>query len=238
MNCENAKTVLAIGAHVGDMELTCGGVLASAALSGHHIVTLALTAGEKGNPPGLSPAAYRVQKVAEAARFAEALGGTSMVLDYADGLLPYTDEALWQLCDIIRSVKPDIVITHWKNSVHKDHAMAHRLVTEARFFASNAGFERALPAFPVRRVLFAENWEDSEGFHPYLYLDISRGYSLWEREVARHWFVTHSTDYRYLYYYRALSICRGCESGCAHAQAFMLRPLQERLCCTDLAELS
>ena len=234
---ESAKTILAIGAHIGDMELTCGGVLASAALKGHRIVTLALTAGEKGNPPNLSVAEYRKQKVQEATDFAKALGGEAIVLDNPDGLLAYTEENLWQICDIIRTVKPNILITHWKNSVHKDHAMTHRLVSEARYFASNAGFERALPAFPVSHMLFAENWEDTEDFRPYLYLDTSAGNALWEKEVAKHWFVTHSTDYRYLEYYKALSICRGCESGYAHAQAFMLRPLRDRLCHESVTDL-
>lgn len=231
------KTILAIGAHIGDMELTCGGVLASASLDGHHIVTLALTAGEKGNPPTLSVADYRKQKVAEARSFAKALAGEAIVLDCPDGLLSYTDEVLWQVCDIIRTVKPDIIITHWKNSVHKDHAMAHRIVSEARYFASNAGFERELAAFPVSHMLFAENWEDSDGFKPYLYRDITKGYELWTTEVAKHWFVTHSTDYRYLEYYKALSVCRGCEGGYPHAQSFMLRPLREHISRNDVMDL-
>ena len=43
------KTILAIGAHVGDMELTAGALLASCAVAGGRAVTLALTAGEKGH---------------------------------------------------------------------------------------------------------------------------------------------------------------------------------------------
>ena len=41
-------TVLAIGAHVGDAELTAGALLATCAVHGGKAVTLALTAGEKG----------------------------------------------------------------------------------------------------------------------------------------------------------------------------------------------
>lgn len=44
---------MAIGGHIGDMELTAGGTLATMALEGHRIITVALTAGEKGNPPHL-----------------------------------------------------------------------------------------------------------------------------------------------------------------------------------------
>lgn len=45
-----SQTILAVGAHIGDMELTCGALLASCAANGGRAVTLALTAGEKGAP--------------------------------------------------------------------------------------------------------------------------------------------------------------------------------------------
>ena len=60
------RTLLCIGAHVGDMELTCGGLIATEALKGNRAVLVALTAGEKGNPPGRSVEEYREQKVEEA----------------------------------------------------------------------------------------------------------------------------------------------------------------------------
>ena len=63
------KTILAIGAHIGDMELTAGALLASCAVSGGHAVTLALTAGEKGAPAGADVAAYRQEKIAQAQAF-------------------------------------------------------------------------------------------------------------------------------------------------------------------------
>ncbi len=39
---------MAIGGHIGDMELTAGGVLATASLKGDKIITVALTGGERG----------------------------------------------------------------------------------------------------------------------------------------------------------------------------------------------
>ena len=59
-------TVLAIGAHIGDAELTAGALLASCAVRGGKAVTLALTAGEKGAPPGADIAEYRRNKISEA----------------------------------------------------------------------------------------------------------------------------------------------------------------------------
>lgn len=46
-----SSVYMAIGAHIGDVELTSGLVLADLALKGHKIITVALTAGERGNPP-------------------------------------------------------------------------------------------------------------------------------------------------------------------------------------------
>ena len=81
-------TVLAIGAHIGDAELTAGALLATCAVHGGKAVTLALTAGEKGAPAGADIEEYRRSKIAEAEAFARELGGEAYVLDYADGLLP------------------------------------------------------------------------------------------------------------------------------------------------------
>lgn len=225
---DNKQTIMAIGAHIGDMELTCGGVLASHALRGDKIITVALTAGEKGNPSDMRVEDYLKQKVKEAHNFALALSGESIVLDYPDGQLKYNEETTWAVCDVIRRYKPNVIITHWKESVHKDHFNTYKIVFDARYYATNSAFERDLPSHACTNLYFAENWEDSLNFKPYLYVDISNGYELWYRQVKNHWFVTNSTDYRYLDYYNALSICRGCESGKQRAQAFMVREFRDR----------
>ena len=80
------KTIMAVGGHVGDAELTCGGVLATYALKGYQIITVALTGGERGNPSHMTVEEYRKQKEAEAQRFAELLGGEAIM----HGLMPVT----------------------------------------------------------------------------------------------------------------------------------------------------
>ena len=163
------KTILAIGAHVGDMELTAGALLASCAVSGGHAVTLTLTAGEKGAPAGADVAAYRQEKIAQAQAFMRDLGGEAIVLDHPDGLLPNNDTVRFEVCDIIRRVKPDIIVTHHACSMHKDHMVCHAIVTDAWFYAAIAGFERELPPHFARTLYYAENWEDAQDFKPYVY---------------------------------------------------------------------
>ena len=154
------KTIMAIGAHIGDMELTAGGVLASMALEGHKIITLALTSGEKGNPKDMSVEDYRIQKNREAKAFAEMLGGTSIVLPYDDGTLVHNEKIGFEVADLIREHKPDILITHWKNSMHKDHETTHKIVNDAQFYAGIKGFERKNPPHFAAGPYYAENWED------------------------------------------------------------------------------
>lgn len=232
---EEKVTILAIGGHVGDMELTAGGVLASHALKGDRIVTLALTAGERGVPVGRDMAQYREQKVNEAKAFAEMLGGVSIVFDIPDGELQDDQDIRLRVCDVIRQVRPNIVITHFKNSMHKDHMTTHRIVNDARFFAGLASFERSLPAHFASRLYYAENWEDAVDYQPYVYVDFSEeAYDLWVKAVSLHWFVTGSKSFPYLEYYKHLVRVRGIEARKQYAQTFMVPEETMRVLRTEL----
>ena len=218
-------TVLAIGAHVGDVELASGGVLASHSLKGDKIATLALTAGERGVPAGMDMAKYREQKVEEAHTFANMLGGEAFVLDYCDGELPDNEEVRFQVCDVIRKVKPNIIITHWKNSMHKDHALTHHIVNDARYYAALPTIERELPNHFAARLYYSENWEDAVEFVPYVYVDFDQAaFDLWIEALGKHWFVTNSKSFKYMDYYKALAVVRGCEARKTYAEAFMVAP--------------
>ncbi|BFH16231.1 GlcNAc-PI de-N-acetylase [Paenibacillus dendritiformis] len=227
---EQKITILAIGGHVGDMELTAGGILASHSLKGERVVTLALTAGERGVPAGRDMAEYREQKVNEAKAFAEMLGGEAIVFDTPDGELQDNEENRLKVCDVIRRVRPNIIITHFKNSMHKDHMTTHRIVNDARFFAGLPSFERELPAFFASKLYYAENWEDAVDYKPYVYVDFSQeAYDLWVKAVSLHWFVTGSASFPYLEYYKHLARVRGIEARKEYAETFMIPEESMRL---------
>ncbi|HEY0119574.1 MAG TPA: PIG-L family deacetylase [Cellulomonas sp.] len=85
------NTVVAVGGHIGDMELTAGPTLAKVVLEGGHAVIVHCTYGERGHPV-LTPDVYRRQKLHEAHHFADTIGAELVVLDYSDGFLPGTEE--------------------------------------------------------------------------------------------------------------------------------------------------
>lgn len=222
------RTIMAVGAHTGDAQLTSGLLLAKCAQHGDRIVTLDLTAGERGAPQGVTTAEFRERNVASAAEFASLLGGESVVLDIPDGELDYSKELAVRISDIMRKYQVSAVLYHWKNSMHKDHIAASRLTTDAIFFASLPTFERPLPPAPVRRFLYAENWEDSEGFVPYLYFDVSEAFPLWREAVRKLYLTEHSRDFKYLQYYEGLARMRGALIKKEYGTAFAIDEYAKR----------
>lgn len=208
------RTVLVVGAHAGDAELTTGAILARHKRLGDQVVILHLTLGEGGNPR-MSPAAYGEQKKREALAAAQALGVEALFGPWKDGELRDTDEAARWVADVIRLVKPTHVITHWKASLHPDHAAAHRIVNAAVLLASLEGFESAHPRHRgLRGVYYADNWEDEEGFSPYLFVDVSEDLAAWKAAVASYEFVRGGiSPFPYLEYYESLARVRGAVAG-------------------------
>jgi LmbE family N-acetylglucosaminyl deacetylase len=98
------RTILAIGAHAGDMELTTGALLLKQHKAGDRIVILHMTLGEGGNPR-MSPTAYGAQKRREALAVDSALGAQAMFAPYKDGELP-DDEAVRLYIRTIRAPAP------------------------------------------------------------------------------------------------------------------------------------
>lgn len=230
MTKDGKKVLMAIGGHVGDAELTSGGVLATASLRGDKIVTVALTGGERGAPPHISVADYRRQKEDEARAFAEMLGGEAVVFPYVDGELPETDEVKLQLCDVIRQYRPDVLLTHWKNSMHKDHMATHRIVKDAQFFAGLPTMERALPAHYAAGPYYAENWEDAEDFVPYTYVEVTpEGFELWYKAISTHWFAVNSPSFHYREYYATLMKLRGFLCRKEYAEAFTIEKIDQKI---------
>ena len=223
--------VLAVGAHCGDMEISAGMVIAKLARLGKRTVFLHLTPGEKGHKT-LSPDAYANQKREEAKAAATMFGGEALFLPYKDGELPADETVKFQIADIIREVKPKVILAHWTGSMHKDHTAAGEVIPDAVFYAAIRGFERALPAHGGVRTYYAENWEDPIEFNPELFVEVEQqDVDLWERACRKYTlFDGGVSDFDYLTYYKSLARVRGLAimSPTGLAQAFGLAPLSRR----------
>jgi LmbE family N-acetylglucosaminyl deacetylase len=216
-----ARTILAIGAHAGDMELTAGAVLIKQRRLGDRVVILQMSLGEGGNPR-LSPSVYGAQKRREALAADSVIGAETIFAPYRDGEIPNDEAARKYVADVIRMVRPTYIITHWSHSIHKDHANTSLVVKDAVLLASLEGVVTGHPPHRgIQGVYYADNWEDAESFSPYIYVGVNDEIAQWREAVTKYEFVGgRISSFRYLDYYDALSTVRGAISGKGRAIAF------------------
>lgn len=213
--------ILAIGAHAGDAEVSAGLALAHHTNLGRKLAICHLTPGEKGHPR-MAPDDYANKKRDEAMAAAEVLGAELYLLPYRDGELEASDDVKLAICDVIRDCRPDVIVTHWKHSVHKDHVACHQCVPDAMFYAGVGAFERVEPPYQVKSLYFAENWEDYEDFVPELYIELNEDdIALWEKMVRKYsLFRGEVVKFPYVEYYKCLARVRGIEVYTRYATAF------------------
>lgn len=213
--------IMVIGAHAADAELMGGGAILSHVAQGWRAVIVHLSLGEKGHR-SLDPQTYAQIKQSEAEKAAAMLGAELHVLDYRDGEIPVSEAIQWDIADAIRAFRPDVVVTHWKGSLHQDHINCYENVLASLFFAGLKTFVRDAPAHYPTAVLFGENWEDEEGFEAELYLDVSDHWKGYMEAVKAYGLVRgEAASFRYVQWYEGTSLARGAERGVDRAVALM-----------------
>jgi len=217
--------IMAIAAHPGDAFFAMGAPVALQVHLGGQGAFLSLSLGEKGSST-IAPAEYGSLQRQSAERAAKALAAAAEFLHYPDGEIPESDDVAFAVCDLIRQYKPAIIVTHWHGSWHKDHRACYRVVDNAVFYAGLPAVQRKQPAYAVKRLFFAENWEDAEGFAADTYLDITPVFDQWLEACAVFPMWRGETGFRYNDYYRSLAVERGCLSGFTYAVALMSPPEQ------------
>ncbi|MCS7254376.1 MAG: PIG-L family deacetylase [Armatimonadota bacterium] len=212
--------IVAVGAHAADVEFMCGATLLKHAVNGWDVHIIHMTLGEKGHPE-LSPCEYGAQKREEAEKAARLLKAVVHFMPFKDGELYVGDEPATELAKLIRRLRPNVVLTHWRMSIHEDHIATHRIVHRAIFMASNPHFEiDGLKASPYPRLYYAENWEDAEGFVPFVYVDITDVFSEWEKAFKSYAIGRGEAGFPYWDWYLATARLRGIEISVMYAQAF------------------
>jgi len=157
--------LLAIGAHPDDAEMTSGGWLALAAVSGYRTGILHLSRGEMGTR-GTSR-----QRTREAKAAAKALGCCHVEFaGLRDGFIHPDDESVLRVVQALRRLKPRIVIAPFMRCHHPDHEAGAELCIRAVHYAGLKGYKSGLPHHRVKRLCHARY---SRHFEPTFYVDIS-----------------------------------------------------------------
>lgn len=164
-----AVDVLAIGAHPDDVELGCGATVAKLARAGRRVGILHLTRGEAGTR-GTAEERRR-----EAEQAAGILGAAHLeIFDFGDGALRTGVAEEEALVELLRRLRPELVLAPTPEDRHPDHGRAHRLVRDACFYAGLARRGGGRPHRPA--ALFAYMQHDH--FVPAFVVDVTESWAL------------------------------------------------------------
>jgi len=128
--------LLAIAAHRDDVELTCGGTLAKAAMGGRRVGIIDLTQGEMGTR---GDAATRAAEAAAAAKTLSV--AVRLNADMRDAHLTNDEASRQKLVELIRRMRPRVVILPFAVGRHPDHRIASELGRDACYLAGLAKYD-------------------------------------------------------------------------------------------------
>lgn len=147
-NLRTPAIALAIGAHPDDVEFGCGATLAKWAADGCLVHHLVCTDGSKGTwDPTADSVALAARRQVEQRHAARRLAGDGagecVFLEYVDGELDSDLVARGRVAEVIRELRPDVVLGHdpWKRyRLHPDHRHAGLLACEGIVAARDPHF--------------------------------------------------------------------------------------------------
>lgn len=194
--------VLAVGAHPDDLELKCFGTLAKYVKQGHTVVVCTVANGSLGDY-SIKPEELAEIRKKEATAAAEKIGATYIGLNIndlqVDGHSEYQQK---KMAELIRQVKPDVIITHSPDDYMSDHVETSHLVFFSSFASSIPNYETQTPFYVAGQAetdgppgtLFLAYALESLGFRPLIVTDeFCRGY-FEETDVPVYYFDPSVTD--------------------------------------------
>jgi LmbE family N-acetylglucosaminyl deacetylase len=165
--------VLAVGAHPDDLEILCGGTLARFIQEGHEVVMCNATLGNRGSFEHTSEEIADI-RLREAQRAAQIAGADHLTLGFTDGEVDASDHAQRAaVVDLVRDVRPDLILTHSADDYMSDHNETSKLVFDCSFQATLPLFETGKPHHDTVTPIYFMDTVMGLGFHPTEYVDVT-----------------------------------------------------------------
>ncbi len=114
------KRVVVTGAHPGDPEAGCGGLIALLTKAGHKVTLCYFTTGEAGIEGASFDEAASIRKK-ESIASSELLGATPYYFGQIDGNSLINISEYNRMLLFLEEEKPDLLLTHWPLDTHIDH---------------------------------------------------------------------------------------------------------------------
>jgi LmbE family N-acetylglucosaminyl deacetylase len=230
MKRANQRTVLSLGAHPDDAEFMCAGTLALLVKNGWQVHIATLTPGDCGTVEYSREEISRIRK-AEAAKSASILKGGYSCLECDDAFIMYDRPTLLKAIELVRKVRPTIVLTLSPSDYMVDHEMASKIVQTACFCCGVVNIETpgAEPFEPVPYLYYTDPVEGKDKFGTEIkastVVNITSVMDTKEKmlcchESQRNWLLKHHGMDDYVNAMKALGQKRGRQIGCKFAEGF------------------
>jgi LmbE family N-acetylglucosaminyl deacetylase len=225
------NVVLSLMAHPDDAEILCGGTLVLLARTGWKVHIASATAGDCGSST-LGPDEIAAVRRKEGSEGARVIGGEFHCLERRDLRVRYDDETVADASDLLRRVRPRIVITHSPSDYMVDHEQISLVARAAAFAAPvpNAPAARASkPLDAIPHVYYADPIEGKDPLGvpivPSLLVDVgdvleTKLEMLSKHASQREWLRSHHGIDEYLESAKRWSRERGRLAGVDHAEGF------------------
>lgn len=209
--------ILAVGAHLDDIEIACGGTLAKAVEAGHEVKVLIMSKSGYTNKEGNIQRSDEVA-VVEGINALHTLGITDIeILDFPTKDIPFRSDIVNAIDLRISQFDPDIVFTHHPFDTHQAHEGVSKATIAAARRKNTVFFYE--PITPSGRSYIA--------FKPMLYVDIE---STLDKKIES--LKCHTSEYNkfgaedWIEGVRCRCGFRGYEIGKKYAEAFEILRLE------------
>ena len=217
--------VLGIGCHPDDLECYCGGTLRKYVEQGAEVHMCHIANGDQGHVV-IEPEPLAAIRTLEAENAGRLIGAKQVInLNVSDMQVDsHNLQIMDNVADVVRSVRPDVIITHNSEDYMQDHTEASRLATNGSFCSGLSHRPREYPAFQSFVPVFFMDTAGGLGFSPTHYVDITDQLELKLQAVACHesqvkWMLDHD-DVDFLDMVRTWAKYRGYQCGVKYAEGF------------------
>jgi bacillithiol biosynthesis deacetylase BshB1 len=218
----NTIDCLAFAAHPDDAELFCGGTMIKTKKQGSSIAICDLTRGELSTNGDAQTRNNEAKKASMYLNLDERIN-----LEIPDGNIELNLENRAKVIDIIRKMRPRLVLVPYWSDRHPDHVAAAQLIKKAIFDSGLAKIETEFPAYRPSNIL---HYMLHELFIPTIVIDITeefkqkmeaiRAYQsqfMQDKNTDRSTFINNA---RFLESIEARAKLYGFQNGCTYAEPF------------------
>ncbi|MBM4412177.1 MAG: PIG-L family deacetylase [Chloroflexi bacterium] len=170
-----ANSILIFGAHPDDCEFTAAGTAALWTARGDRVCFVSVTNGDAGHHE-MGGGRLAQRRYQESMAAAAVIGVEYVIMDNHDGALLPTIEVRNSIIDLIRTFKPDLILSPRPNDYHPDHRYTAQVIQDAAYMVTVPNVRAGVPNLMYNPIIayVSDTFQKPYPFMPSVVVDIDR----------------------------------------------------------------